>query len=96
MKIKNVPRNDEWLQKSATDAYAQGIVRFAERWANLMEPELEAGKTIQEIAKTTSRAANVSDITEIQFAVAVYYLIEVWEYGEHLNQWLDNAAPQRY
>lgn len=49
------------------DPYGSGVVRYAERWANLMEQEIENGKTIIEIADSASYKADTEGITGFMY-----------------------------
>ena len=62
-------------------------MRYAARWANLMEQELAKGAKLKDIAKTTSCAADVEGITGFMYGCAVSILAHAWEHGEELRQW---------
>ncbi len=69
------------------DFYGSGVYRFAQRWAEMMEAEIAAGKTLESIAKETSRTADTEGITGFMYGCAVSILAGVWEYGEALRRW---------
>ena len=86
MKLKN----KEGWEKFVTinnDPYGSGVVRYAERWANMMEQEMESGKSLIEIANATSHKADTEGITGYMYGCAVSILSKVWEYGEELRKW---------
>ena len=86
MKLKN----KEGWEKFATinnDPYGSGVVRYAERWANMMEQEMESGKSLIDIADATSHKADTEGITGYMYGCAVSILSQVWEHGEELRKW---------
>lgn len=86
MKLKN---KEGWEQFVAinNDPYGSGVVRYAERWANMMEREMEDGKALIEIADATSHKADTEGITGYMYGCAVSILSQVWEHGEELRKW---------
>ena len=86
MKLKN----KEGWEKFVTinnDLYGSGVVRYAERWANMMEQEMESGKSLIDIADATSHKADTEGITGYMYGCAVSILSQVWEHGEELRKW---------
>ena len=69
------------------DAYGSGVIRFAERWANLMEAKMEAGEKLADIASAASHEADTEGITGFMYGCAVGILSGVWEHGEELRRW---------
>ena len=69
------------------DFYGSGIIRFSERWANLMEAELANGKSLEKIAKRTSSKADTEGISGFMYGCAVSALSLFWEHGEALRRW---------
>jgi len=69
------------------DTYGAAIVRFAEKWAVLMEVEIASGKTVKECANATSRIADDEGITGFMYGCAVAILSKVWVHGEDLRRW---------
>ena len=86
MKLKN---KEGWEQFVAinNDPYGSGVVRYAERWANMMEKEIEVGKELIDIADATSNRADTEGITGYMYGCAVSILSQVWEHGEELRKW---------
>lgn len=69
------------------DPYGSGIYRFLEEWANLMEPRIDAGEKLADIAKDCSREADSEGITGFMYGAAVSVLSGFWVYGEELRRW---------
>ena len=88
MKIK-IGKDNEYLKYKNVnaDGYGMVVVRYAENWANLMEAEVNKGKSISEIAKETSHTADTEGITGFMYGCAVQSLSEFWEHGEELRKW---------
>jgi hypothetical protein len=77
---------DKYVQMNSNDGYSKGVVDFAEKWATLMEAEIEKGAKIPDIAKATSSEADMG-ITGFMYGCAVQALAHFWEYGEELRRW---------
>lgn len=86
MKLKN---KKVWKKIVAinNDPYGSCVVRYAERWANAMEKEMESGKSLIDIADATSHKADTEGITGYMYVCAVSILSQVWEHGEELRKW---------
>lgn len=80
---------DGWklMMKKNQDGYGSCVMRYAARWANLMEQELAKGAELKAIAKATSCVADTEGITGFMYGCAVSILARVWEHGEELRQW---------
>lgn len=80
-----------------SDPYGNAVVVFGERWACLLEADIEvasirgnedADQVIQDRAEAAERAADREvGITGFQYGCAVAALSEFWVYGEALRQW---------
>lgn len=77
----------DYVHINSGDAYSERIVSYGEDWANLMEEELAAGKSIGEVAKETSHRADTDGITGFMYGAAVSGLAHFWEHGELLRVW---------
>lgn len=86
MKLKNKEGWEKFVAIN-NDPYGSGVVRYAERWANMMEQEMESGKSLIEIANATSHKADTEGITGYMYGCAVSILSKVWEHGEELRKW---------
>jgi hypothetical protein len=65
--------------------FGTSVVAYAERWARLMQLEMAGGKSLEEVAETTSCEANIDGITKFMCSCAVSALIHCWKYGEQLS-----------
>lgn len=86
MKISNQTDWDKFVSNN-TDPYGSGVVRYATKWADLMESEMSSGKKLSEIADKTSHDADVEGITGFMYGCAVSVLARCWEHGEELRRW---------
>jgi hypothetical protein len=88
MKISNQEVYDDWKSKN-TEPYGAAALRFAERWADLVEEELEENPAANfgEVAERTSREADDEGITGFMYGAAVRFLSTCWEYGDALRVW---------
>src|SRR5207302_7737756 len=80
---------DGWAKAKAanTDEYGGAVISYAEEWANLMERDMAAGKTLEECADATSHEADTDGITGFMYGAAVSTLAAVWKHGEALRRW---------
>jgi hypothetical protein len=69
------------------DPYGSAVVRFADKWARLMQVRLRAGGKLDEIADAASHDADDEGITGFMYGCAVSLLSRCWERGEALRQW---------
>lgn len=92
MKIADQAKWNEFKANN-TDFYAQGVIDYAERWADLMEKQIGDGKTVAEIADATSHEADTDGITGFMYGMAVSTLAWAWANGEDLRRW-HNIATQ--
>jgi hypothetical protein len=70
-----------------TDDYGSGVIRYAERWARLMEGKISRGGTLEACADETSHLADNEGITGIMYGCAVSILSKVWIHGDQLRRW---------
>ena len=80
---------DGWQRTVAanTDPYGAAGIRYAARWAALMEQELADGKAVADVAEATSSAADLEGITGFQYGCARSILCQVWTHGNELAEW---------
>lgn len=71
------------------DFYGSGVIRFAARWANMMEVEMIKGRKLSDIAEKTCRRADFEGVTVCMYAFAVSILSKAWKYGEEFRRWHD-------
>jgi hypothetical protein len=70
------------------DAYGGACMRVAERWADLMELDIEQGKTIKEVAAARFQQADADEgVTGFMYGAIVSTLSAVWVHGEKLRKW---------
>lgn len=86
MKLKD-PEGWSKTVEANTDGYGSGVIRFAERWADLMEQRMAEGATLTDIAKKASHDADTEGVTGFMYGCAVSILAKVWEHGEDLRRW---------
>ena len=77
----------EFRTKVCGDFYSTGILRYAERWAAMMEDKIEAGATVAEAAEATHHLADTENISGFMYGQAVNLLSDYWEHGDELRQW---------
>jgi hypothetical protein len=73
------------------DPYGRACYTFAERWAKLLEKDIEetgnAKTAILTMAKKRSHEADTEGITGFMYGAAVNILSNCWLYGEILRKW---------
>ena len=71
------------------DEYGSAVFRYAERWAELMEQDIDVTNIDYAMSKAEKRSheADTEGITGFMYGCAVNILSQVWEYGESLRQW---------
>jgi len=77
----------EHRRANAGSPYGMAVLDYAERWANMMEAEIERGMALEECAQQTSEEADTEGITLFQYGCAVSILAQVWAHGEKLRRW---------
>ena len=75
-----------WVENNQ-DAYGAAAIRYAERWANMMETAMVEGNKLEDVAKSLSHEADTEHITGFMYGAAVAILANCWEYGERLRKW---------
>ena len=86
MKITDQADWDKGI-KNNTDLYGARCYSYAKDWADLMEAEIDKGKTVAEVAKETSHTADHDGIAGFMYGCAVNILSRAWEHGEELRKW---------
>lgn len=69
------------------DGYGGGVIAYAERWARLMQVEINAGKKLEDVADATSHEADIDGITGFMYGAAVHTLSSCWKHGDQLRKW---------
>ena len=89
--MKIVTEKNEEYQKyveiNSRDGYSLGMVKFTERWADLMEKRLSTGDELKDIAEAMSSKADTEGITVFMYGCAVSALSHFWVHGESLRRW---------
>lgn len=83
---KDEPIWQSWVDKNQ-DPYGAACMTYAERWARLMEGQMNKGKKIAECAEEMSSLADEEGITGFMYGVAVSMLAKAWVHGEALRLW---------
>lgn len=86
MKYADESKWNDFVAKNQ-DSYGAGVVRFAERWANLMEAKMDSGAKLEDIAAATRREADSEGITGFMYGCAVSTLAQTWIHGDTLRRW---------
>lgn len=86
MKLRD-PYGWEKTVAANTDPYGSCVIRYAERWANLMEEKMLAGESLEDVADEASHGADTEGITGFMYGAAVNILAYSWKYGEALRRW---------
>lgn len=63
------------------------IMKYADRWARLMQRQIDEGKAVKEVAEQTGREAGWPSIIQLVPLAAVEILVDCWEHGEALKDW---------
>ena len=63
------------------------MLKFAERWARLMEGRMANGDTLEACADEASSLADNEGITGFMYGCAVTILSQIWIHGEQLRRW---------
>lgn len=94
MRLRDQKEFDDWKAKQKNDdpmaeAYGMECFYYAERWADLMEAEMEANPDVEfaELAKRTSHEADTEGLTGFMYGMAVSILSKCWVNGELLRRW---------
>lgn len=83
-------RDEEGWKKSVEankDGYGAAVIRYAEKWARLMEGRMEHGDTLENCADEASSIADDEGITGFMYGCAVSILSQCWIHGEQLRLW---------
>jgi len=86
MRIKDEQAWSAWVANNL-DPYGAGVIRYAERWADLIEARMAEGRALVDVAKDTSHEADTEGITGFMYGAACSVLTTSWEHGEELRRW---------
>lgn len=71
---------------NTADGFSTGVVEFIERWARLMEAEINDGRTVAQVARRTLELAD-QGLAGSPYAMAVATLGQHWPHGKDLLMW---------
>lgn len=85
----NMIRSSAWNKyvEANQDPYGAACVRYAERWASLVERAVDNGERLEDVAEDLSHLADEEGITGFMHGAAVSMLAECWIHGESLRRW---------
>ena len=69
------------------NSYVQGIIDYANRWAELMETCIENGELLESCAEKCSHEADIDGITGNMYGNAAGILSTYWIFGDTLKVW---------
>lgn len=75
---------EKYKGKSGNE-YCEGIIEYANKWADLMESAMENGQELKDVALDLSYEANTFNITGNMYGEAVKLLVYTWFCGEELR-----------
>lgn len=78
---------NKWFDSNRDSDAGRACFRFAERWAELMEVGISNGKSVIDIAESTSNEADLEGISVAMYKYAINILLKTWKYGEELEKW---------
>lgn len=93
MNIKDEKVYQDWKDKNK-DEYGACIFRYTEKWADLMEAEIDKGNALEKVAQDTSHTADTEGITGNMYGMAVHVLSICWIHGEQLRVWHNKKYGQ--
>lgn len=77
------------------DAYGAAAIRYAEKWARIMEGRIARGLTVAKCAEDAAHVADDEGITGHMQGWAGALLARAWVHGEALSQWHDEDVAAR-
>lgn len=84
--LRNTPAWRSWVEKNQ-DPYGAACVRYADKWARIMEAEIARGVALVDCAERAASVADDEGITGFMYGCAVGMLAEAWVHGEQLRRW---------
>lgn len=86
VELRDEAKWTEYVNANA-DPYGACCVRYAEKWARLMQTRIANGESIADFASETSHRADDEGITGFMYGAAALMLAECWKHGEELRRW---------
>lgn len=87
IKLEKLEDYNRFVEINSSDVYSFGVIAYMQKWAEMMEHEMAAGKTVSDAATETEHKADTEGITGFMYGCAVNALSQFWEHGEELRQW---------
>ena len=87
LRFKDQALWDMYVEANCEDAYGRYIIDTAEYWMKLMQPQLDAGKEIKDIAHPSFVELNPDYLSGFQYGCVIKVIYDCWEYGETLRVW---------
>lgn len=91
MLLKNnvVEDYERFVENNSQDPYSFAVVTYMNKWAQLMEEEMQAGAVLtKEIVNKLSHDADEEGITGFMYHEACNRLCYFWIYGDELEKLL--------
>lgn len=85
-----VKDQEQWetIRQLLLDPYGTCVIRYAARWANIMEEKIKKGARLEDIIEESSHEANIHGvITGHMYGTAAFILYLVWIHGEEVLRW---------
>lgn len=90
MKRNSQEEWDKGIANQEGDAYGLACFDYAEKWADLMEPHVEAGEDFSTFAEEASHKANVGiGVSGFMHSMAALILAKSWVHGEAFRLWFN-------
>lgn len=78
---------DECVAANQDGGYCEAVLRYAARWARLMDKQVARGATVESVAESAASEADTEGMTGFMHGCAVWILAKVWRHGESLRRW---------
>ena len=88
----------KYLDLISDEPYSLSTANYAVCWAKLMQYIMHKykGVTVKQIAKATSKAANMEESTDkFIYRMSIALLNSVWKYGSELVQWYNKECDYK-
>ncbi|MBI4250524.1 hypothetical protein HY622_02960 [Candidatus Uhrbacteria bacterium] len=89
--LKDPDRWEMAVTSFSNDVSREGYVRVASRWARAIEEELQAGRTLEEVALSTFENANLE---QRDMDTVVGILSQTWVHGDTLKKWFRGSKEE--
>jgi hypothetical protein len=86
VEFSNKPEWDKFVEANQ-DSYGSACIKYAEKWAMLMQAKIKDGVSVASCAGETGSLADDEEITGFMYGCAVSMLSKCWKHGEELRRW---------